>query len=156
MIMDAKLLFSDSQALTSTAATTIASTNIVDLGPLDSGNLYRNINYGNPVYMVGRMTVAGASTGSATLTVNLVTDNNEGLTSTALVEALTGAIAVASLTKGARLFATPIDKTKNLEQYLSVNYVVGTAPLSAGQITTAIVSDVDAFYAYAQDYSNLF
>ena len=156
MIMDAELLFSGSQALTSTAVSTIVSTNVVDLGPLDSGNLYRNIHYGNPVYITGRMTVAGASSGSATLTVNLVTDNNEGLTSTSLVEALTGAIAVASLTKGARLFASPIDKTKNLEQYLAVTYVVATAALSAGQITTAIVSDVDAFYAYAQDYSNLF
>ena len=156
MLFDAKLLFSSAQALTSTAATTIASTNDIDLGPLDALNTQRNIGAGDELWLVSRVTTTFASTGSATLTALLVSDDNSGFTSTALVASVTAALAASVLTAGYKVAEWRIPKNLTFERYLRMNYVVGTAPFSAGALTTMILSDVDSFRAYAQDYQNLF
>lgn len=146
---DHKLVFSDSQVITSAATTTLVSTNVLDMGPLATNNLYRQLN-GGDLYVITRVETSGLSTGSATVASKLTCDNNTGMTSTALVIQLLPATAVASFTAGLRR----IDRLPpgvNYERYLQVEYTIATAPLSAGgNVTTFLGDRPDDWYAYAQ------
>lgn len=151
MLTDKKHNFSESQALTSGATTTLASTNVVDLGPLHSSNLYSQVQVGGVSVLITVETTA-TSTGSATWTAKLVADNNTGMTSTALINALPSTTAVASFTAGQR-FIIPIPRGVNVERYLRVDYTMGTAPFSAGGTVSATLVPNDFiadWYAFAQ------
>lgn len=148
---DHKLVFSDSQVLTSGAVSNFTSTNVLDMGPLATGNLYRQLNSAQGGLMaVVRIETTPTSTGSATLAIKLVGDNNTGMTSTALVKTILAATAVASLSSGQRYIGI-LDPGTNVERYLQVEYNVATAPFSAGGTVTTFLTDrVDDWYAYAQ------
>lgn len=146
-MIDNKLVFADSLVLTSGATTNITSTNVLDMGPLASGNLYRNLGT-SELFLITRIESTATSTGSATLTIKLVGDNNTGMTSTALIVTQVSALAVASVTAGL-VYKTPLPRV-NMERYLQVEYTVGTAPFSAGGTVSswlAIGSEGD-WYAY--------
>lgn len=146
-MIDNKLVFADSLVLTSGAVTNITSTNVLDMGPLASGNLYRNLGT-SELFLITRIESTATSTGSATLTIKLVSDNNTGMTSTALVVTQVSALAVASVTAGL-VYKTPLPRV-NMERYLQVEYNVATAPFSAGGTVSswlAIGSEGD-WYAY--------
>ena len=148
MLRDHKLVFSDAQVLTSGAVTNITSTNVLDMGPLQSGNLYKNMG-ASDLYHYVRVETTATSTGSATLSIKLVCDNNTGMTSTALVSQISSLVAVASITAGLR-YVTPLPRV-NIERYLQTEYNVATAPFSAGGTVTTFLTDrPDDWYAYAQ------
>jgi len=151
MLQDAKLLFDDARTLTAAATTTLTSTNVIRTGPVHSSNLYRQLGALGKLSLVTRVDTAFNATAAATLTAALLTDNNSGMTSTASVLTHISAVGTGSLTKGVR-FITPLPPGKNYEEYLRVDYTMGTAPFSAGALTTQIVpSDhIDEWYAHAQ------
>ena len=124
MILDAQNIFSTSQALTATAA----STDTIDLGA--NGDLGRaNMRF--------RASVATAFASGTSVQVILQTDDNSAFSSA--VALYTGpAIAVASLTAGAVIADIPLPSTT--ERYLRVNYVVVGTP-SAGAVDAFLVLD---------------
>lgn len=145
---DNKLMFSDAQVLTSGAVTNVTSTNVLDMGPLQSGNLYRNLAQSD-IYWQTRIESTATSTGSATLSIKLVGDDNTGMTSTALIAQAVSLLAVASVTAGLR-YAVPLPKV-NMERYLQVEYNVATAPFSAGGNVSSWLGDRPYdWYGYAQ------
>ena len=148
-MIDGKLIFADSLVTTAGAVTNVTSTNVLDMGPMASGNLYRNLATSD-LYLYTRIESTATSTGSATLTIKLVGDNNTGMTSTALIVTQVSLLAVASVTAGLR-YVTPLPRV-NMERYLQVEYNVGTAPFSAGGTVSSWLSDrPDDWYAYNQN-----
>lgn len=152
MMRDHKLVFSDSQVLTSAAVSNFTSTNVLDMGPLATNNLYRQLNSAQGgLAVMTRVESTATSTGSATITMKLVSDDNTGMTSTALITAHgPAATTVATFTAGRR-FITVMPPGVNYERYLQVEYNVATAPFSAGgNVSTFLIDRADDWYAYAQ------
>lgn len=150
-LRDHKLVFSDSQVLTAASAANATSTNVLDMGPLATNNLYRQLaSAQGGLMVVTRIESTPTSTGSATLAIKVTGDNNTGMTSTALVCTILAATAVASLSSGQRYLGI-IPVGTNTERYLQVEYNVATAPFSAGgNVTTFLTDRIDDWYAYAQ------
>ena len=125
MIIDKQLTFSEEQAITSTAD----STNVLDLGGA-------NMNTGEPVEILCQVEEAFTSGGSTTLTVSLVTDDNEAFSSaTTLIT--TAAIPKASLVQG---FNIPISfLPANVERFVKLVFTVATGPFTAGKINSGLV-----------------
>ena len=149
---DNKLMVSESLVLTSGATTNVTSGTVLNMGPLASGNLYRNLGP-DDLYFFTRVETTPTSTGSATLAIKLVGDNNSGMTSTALVVSQLAATAVASITAGT-IYKTPIPRGTNIEQFLQAEYNVATAPFSAGGNVTSWIGpegSVGEWYAYNQN-----
>jgi hypothetical protein len=151
-MLDQKLVFSDSLVLTAGAVTNVTSTNVIDMGPQASGNLYRNLG-SSDLALFTRIESTATSTGSATLTIKLVGDNNTGMTSTALIATQASLVAVAGITAGL-LYKTQLPRAVNMERYLQVEYNVATAPFSAGGNVSSWIGPADSmgeFYAYNQN-----
>lgn len=125
MLLDAQLLFSDGQAVTSTAN----STNIIDTAAA------RDIAAGEDLWVVCVVTEAATASGSATVTFSIETDDNSGFSSPTAIYT-TPAIGKATLSLGARAFSTKLPRYS--ERYLRVVYTVATGPLTAGKFTTGI------------------
>lgn len=84
MLFSAEQLFSEAQAVTTTAA----STNIIDLGATGTvlgapAALVRDIGKGNPIPIVVRLLAAAGGT-APTLVVTVETDDNSGFSSTTI------------------------------------------------------------------------
>lgn len=128
MILDEQALFSDEQAITTTAP----STNTIKTNG--------DISKGTPVEVLVKVTTA--FTGLTSLKVGVETSDAENFgTATTLVE--TPAILTADLVKG---YEFPLKfLPKGIKKYLRLKYtVVGTA--TAGKITAGIVDgNVEAF-----------
>lgn len=151
-MLDNKLVFADSLVLTAGAVTNVTSTNVIDMGPLASGNLYRNLGEAD-LYLFTRIESTPTSTGSATLSIKLVGDNNTGMTSTALIAQASSLVAVASITAGL-IYKTPLARGVNMERYLQVEYNVATAPFSAGGNVSSWIGPADSagsWYGYNQN-----
>lgn len=131
MLMDAELLFSDEQAVTTTAA----STNIVDLLAAN-----RDIGKGEDLELIVSVDEAVTASGAATVVFALQTDDNSGFSSATDLFA-TAAIGKATLVAG--YVAVKIKLPRGIERFLRVNYTVATGPLTAGKFTAAIVRNVD-------------
>ena len=125
MIIDKQTTLSDGQAITTTAD----STNVLDLA-------VANVNTGEPVELLCQVEEAFTASGSATLTVSLLTDDNEAFSSaTTLVT--TAAIGKAALVQG---YNIPISfLPSNVERYVKLVYTVATGPMTAGKINAGIV-----------------
>lgn len=131
MLLDKFLEFSNSQTVTTTAV----STNDIDLGPLSGGNTQRDIGAGEELYLNVAVTEGVTAAGAATVSFQLLTDDNTGFSSSAIVFD-SGAIGKAALSLGTILsFKLPAG---NYERYLRGNYVVATGPLTAGKFSTYI------------------
>lgn len=149
---DHKLMLSESLITTSGAVTNVTSTNVLNMGPLASGNLYRNLGP-DDLYLFTRVETTPTSTGSATLSIKLVSDNNSGMTSTSLVVQQNSLIAVAAITAGT-IYKTPIPRGVNIEQFLQVENNIATAPFSAGGLLTQWIGPAGSdgtWYAYNQN-----
>jgi hypothetical protein len=145
MIIDSLLVF-DSAA---TFSTTTASTNVIDLqNARDLGASSEDEN----IELMCQIGTAFLSSGSATLNIQFqgAPDNGSGSPGTYVTFAESGVIAVASLVANARVFninvpGKLIETLKDLgsgtplPRFLRLNYVVATATMSAGTITSAIV-----------------
>ncbi len=145
-IMDAQLLFSDAQAVTSTAV----STNLLDLGPLHADNTDRDIGAGSPLRLIVICDTTAQSTGSSTVTISLETDDASTFPS-ATTLFTTAAIAKASITAGTKLVDTALPK--GFEKYAQLRYTVATANLTAGAFTAFITSDSQDNKSYANNYT---
>lgn len=153
-MLDQKLVFSDSLVTSAGAVTNVTSTNVLDMGPLASGNLYRNFG-ASDVALFTRIESTPLSTGSATLAIKLVGDNNTGMTSTALIVQNLALTAIASITAGL-IYKTQIPRGVNAERYWQVEYNWATAPASAGGNVSSWLGPADStgeFYAYNQNPS---
>ncbi|HHI0688855.1 Bbp16 family capsid cement protein [Escherichia coli] len=140
MILDKLLMFSESQAVTASAA----STDVIDLGPIDGTR--RDIGVGEPLEWFVNVNNTATAAGAATLNVNLQTSPDN---STWTTIASSGDLALAALTAGKRIVSQKVPQ--GVQRYLRVNYSVGTGPLTAGAFTSGINLDVDGnnttFYA---------
>ncbi|EAS2156610.1 hypothetical protein BBD74_12295 [Salmonella enterica] len=132
MILDKLLMFSEKQAVTASAA----STDVVDLGPIDGTS--RDIGVGYPLEFWATVDTTATAAGAATLNVQLQTSPDNS-TWTTIYDS--GALALAALTAGKRLFSAKVPA--GVQRYLRVNYTVGTGPLTAGAFTSGINLDVD-------------
>ena len=140
MIMDKELEFSDSQAVTASAA----STNVVDLGQT------YDIGVGEDLYFVVQVDAAATAAGAATVTFTLQTDTVENFASpTGLINS--DAIGKAALTVGAKPIVARIPH--GAQRYLRAHYTVGTGPLTAGAFSAFLTKDVQAWTAVASGYS---
>lgn len=128
MLLDKYLTFSEAQAVTVTAD----STNILDLR--DNGD-----DLGRLLNLFVQMGLAGTAAGSATLTITVETCATEGGSYT--VVHTTGAIAVASLTAGAKVL--DIALPTGLLRYVKLVYTVATGPLLTGTVTAGITPSRD-------------
>ena len=115
--LDQQLVFSDSQALTGSAA----STNNIDLGQAN-----RNIGIGEPMAVVIVVNVAAGGT-TPTLAAQVQFDSTNGFGSAVSVDS-GPAWSQSQLVAGAR-FVIPIDADLTLNEFVRVNYVMtGTSP----------------------------
>lgn len=132
MILDKLLMFSEKQAVTASAA----STDVIYLGPIDG--IRRDIGVGYPLEFWATVDTTATAAGAATLNVQLQTSPDNS-TWTTIYDS--GALALAALTAGKRLFSAKVPA--GVQRYLRVNYSVGTGPLTAGAFTSGINLDVD-------------
>lgn len=140
MIIDHENLFSDEQAVTATAA----SENIIDLGT------DRDIGNGEPLEVLVSVGETFTAAGAATLTVSLQTDDNASFSSpTTLVSS--PALALAELDAGSQVFRYRVPY--GTERYLRLNYAVGTGPMTAGNVTSGLILDRQAYRSYPNGYT---
>jgi hypothetical protein len=132
MLIDKDLEFSDAQAETTVA--THASTNDIDLGV--AGDAAKEM------YVVISVNTAPTSDGSATINLQLSTSAASNHSSPKILWE-TGAIAynnaVFALASKFQ-FRVP----KGALRYLRVNYIIGTAALTAGKFDAFLTPDVDS------------
>jgi hypothetical protein len=143
MYMDGQLIFSDAQAITVDAI----STNVIDLG---ATNTLKDIGAGVPLYLVIQIGVAWAAAG--TVTFSLESDSTVDLATSATVHWVSADIAKSVLVAGYRVVAIALPIEKTYERYLGVRYNVTTSE-TAGTVDAFLVSDVNAWSAYADNFA---
>ena len=129
-ILDAKLIFSDGQAITSTAP----SENVLDLGAdagadINPGAPNMNPGAGTPVYLIVEVEEAFQASGDATLTVALQ-DSGDNSSYADVIK--TKDIGKAELTAGKKVLQVPLPN--ELRRYIRCNYTVTNGPMTAGKI----------------------
>jgi hypothetical protein len=151
MYIDKQAELSDAQAVAATAI----STNVMDLISNASGkNPLRDIGTGQDVYLVVLTAVAATDSGSdATLAVTLESDSTENLATSPTVHFSTGALAFAAFSPVGTVLAAVKLPAGSYERYLGVRYTVGSGPLTAGAFDAFLTTDVQAWRAYARNYT---
>lgn len=135
MYIDKELEFSNEQAVTASAA----STNHVDKGLGDAGLSERK-------HIAITVTEAATAAGAATVTFELQQDSDTDF-GTAETVIASQAIGKADLVPGKQIFLPiPIGVDK---QFIRMNYVVATGPLTAGKFTAQIVDKPQKSPIYA-------
>ena len=128
---------------------TAVSTDTIDLGTA------RDIGEGNDLFMVFTVVVGFGGTG--TITMQVVTDDNAGLSSPTVIGA-TGAITATSLTAGTQYVVPIPPAVASLgERYLGAQYTCSASP-TTGTILAQIVKDIQdgrKFYASGFAVSNV-
>jgi hypothetical protein len=143
MILDQQTLFSDSQLITVTAN----STNVID--DEVAGSLF-----GTGDRLPFFVLVNTAFVGGTSMQVSLVSADDLALTMGVLQHLRSPVIPLASLTKGATVFAGSLPTAVKTRRYLGVIYtVVGT--MTAGSLTAAFVADLQSLTA-ATEYAKGF
>ena len=142
MLLDNQNQFSASQAVTSTGST--ASTNVIDLGVArDIGGAVTD-----QLMLLCEVVTPFTSGRSATLQVQFQTSPDNSTWSTL---AQSDAIPVASLVQGYKFL--PGELPGGTSRYLRLNYVVGTAAMTAGSLAAALVPSLDVLPAYPRGYT---
>jgi hypothetical protein len=104
------------------------------------------------IYVVARMaTDATSSTSTATLVLDLVTDDNAALSSPTVVVSSGGARAVPALTRGTTLFAAKLPKGFASERYLGVRQTTGTQAFTAGSVDVFFTPNISTWRAFADN-----
>ncbi len=141
MIIDQLNQFSSAQAITAIGST--PSTNVVDLGVArDIGGAATE----NLALLV-QVVTAFTSGGSATLQVQFQTSPDNATWSN---PAISDAIPVAQLVAGYKFLVNELPGPTS--RYLRLNYIIGTAVMTAGTLTAAIVSAIDVLPSYPRAY----
>ncbi len=133
MILDAKELFSEDQALTSVG--TAQSTNQIDFNVTNP-----NKGAGTPVWLVSVVSEAFTSGGAATLDIHL-RDSADNSTYAAILKS--AQFALADLTLGKSLLKVPLPA--DFRRYLDVGYVVATAAFTGGKVNTFLTLTPEAY-----------
>lgn len=143
MYLDKQLLFSEAQNVFS-AGVTVTSTNVIDL--IKTG---QDIGVGEELFIVVQVTTAFV--GGTSITFNLVTDDNSGISSAALVNTL-GVLTIAQLAINTEWhFRIPPVLAVAMERYAAINYV-STGTSTAGAVTTGIVKDIQRWKSYPSNF----
>lgn len=147
MILDTQSKFSDAQTLTVTAL----ATNVLDtrqstaLALADEG-------MSTDLWLVVQVGTAFTAAGAATCTITLESDSTADLATSATVHFTTSAIAVASMTAGARLMAIMLPSDL-YERYVSVRYTIAIGPMTAGTITAYLTPDLQRNVIYPNGFT---
>jgi hypothetical protein len=142
MLIDQQNQFSAAQAVTATGST--ASSNVVDLGVArDIGGAVTD-----QLMLLCEVVTPFTSGGSATLQVQVQTSPDNSAWS---ILAQSDAIPVASLVQGYKFL--PNELPGGTSRYLRLNYVVGTAAMTAGAITAGLVPSLDVQPVYPRAYA---
>lgn len=137
MYIDRGLLLSETQAITATALATTKP----DLGAI------RDIGKSHNMWLVLLVTTTFVSAGATTLDVDLVADDNVGMSSPATLQKLVATpIPKASLVQGFKL-VRKLDPGA-YEQFIGLNYTVATGPFTAGNITAFITDKPEDWRSY--------
>ena len=147
MLIDSQNQFSAAQAVTSTGST--PSSNIIDLGVArDIGGAVTN-----HLALLCEVVTPFASGGSATLAVQFQTapDNGSGAPGSWVTLAQSDAIPVASLVRGYRFL--PGGVPGPTQRFVRLNYVVGTAAMTAGALMAGFVPALEVTASYARGYA---
>ena len=147
MHLDAQNMFSDAQAVTTTAI----STNVIDLGPT-TDNTTRDVGTGEPLYLVITVDTPPTSGGAATAQFTLASGDTASIATngTASVHFQTKAFTIAEMTAGAVLAAValPIEGVA-YKRYLGILQTTATAAFTGGKINAFLTHDVAKYKAYA-------
>jgi hypothetical protein len=130
MILDQQTLFSDSQAITGTAN----GTNVIDD---EATGAVSGAGDRLPFFVMANAAFAGGTS----LQVSLVSADDIGLTLGVLQHLRSPVIPLASLTKGATIFAGSLPTAVKTRRYVGVIYTVVGA-MTAGAVTAAFVADL--------------
>ena len=147
MLIDSQNQFSAAQAVTSTGAT--ASSNIVDLGVArDIGGAVTD-----HLALLCEVVTPFTSGGSATLQVQFQTapDNGSGAPGSWTTLVQSDAVPVASLVRGYKFLPGAVPG--GTQRFIRLNYVVGTAAMTAGALTAGLVPALDMPITYARGYA---
>lgn len=137
MFIDSQELFSDSQAITATAA----STNLVDLGAI------RDLGLGENIYVVVACTVAMTDASSdSTVTVTIETDDSASFGSATTTQTI-GAFAAVSAA-GTQLIARLGIGQMN-ERFARLKYTVANGNLTTGSFDAFLTHDIQKATVYA-------
>ncbi len=148
MLIDKQNQFSADAGDTPTSTGSLASTNIIDLGVArDIGGAVTD-----QLMLLCEVVTAFTSGGSATLQVQFQTapDNGSGAPGSWSTLAQSDAIAVASLVQGYKFL--PGELPGGTQRFVRLNYVTGTAALTAGALKAGLVPSLDVQPVYPRGY----
>jgi hypothetical protein len=142
MLLDKQNLMSEAQAVTSTGST--VSTNVIDLG------VARDIGGAThpSLELLCQVVTAFASGGSATMRAQLQTSPDNSAWTTV---AQSDDVPVASLVAGYKFLANFVHGPTS--RYVRMNYVVGTAAMTAGAVTAGFVPSLEVQTSYPRGYA---
>ena len=121
MILDSNLILSDAQAPRTVA--THVSENVIDTVKVGDAI--------NELYFVAMVETACGSSGSATVTVEMITSDEEDLSDPDVLWS-SGAVAVADLVDQYCFGIVRLPKPEKVKRYLGAQIIIGTAVLTAG------------------------
>lgn len=121
MILDSNLILSDAQA--PRAVDTYLSENVIDTVKVGDAV--------NELYFVATVETACTGGAGATVTVNLITSDNEGLGGSTILWS-SGAVPVANLVDKYCFGMVRLPKPEKVKRYIGAQIVIGTAALTAG------------------------
>lgn len=146
MICDKLATFADDLALNTGAAGSYIIGDQIDL------QVARNVAsaLGNgTLFLCAKVNTTATSGGAATLTLDLVTDDNGSLSSpTVLISS--ASVAVASLTAGAVVLLTALPIGATFERYIGIQQRTGTAAFTAGKLDVFLTTTPPVRTQYAQ------
>jgi len=150
MLYDAKNLYANAASISTSAAShTALFGDVIDHGPLASGNSSHNLDRAG-LWLSVRVVTAAVSTGAGTLAIALQTADNSAMTGAAtLFTAVPAAVASVGYTKGA-VYNVPLPEA-NYKQYTQLYLTGATHVVTAGSIIAALVSDPGRYTAFNQD-----
>src|SRR5690606_10992156 len=103
---------------------------------------------GQPIYLVVMVDTTATSGGSATLTVQLVTDDNESMSSPTVV-AQSAEWDVADITAGTIVWMVPLPhEGVAYERFIGIQQVTGTAAFTAGALNAFLTLDPQSHRVY--------
>lgn len=150
MLYDAKNLYANATSISTTAAThTALFGDVVDHGPLASGNTTHNLSRAG-LWLNIRVTAAAVSTAAGTLAIAMQTADNTAMTgASTLFTAIPAAVASVGYTLGA-VYNVPLPEA-DYKRYTQLYLTGATHVVTAGSITAALVSDPGKYTAFDQD-----
>lgn len=143
MILDKQLLLADAQAVTATAD----AANVID------SSVARNLGVGGDLWIFALCTETMSDSGSdSTVTVSVVTDDNESLSSDSTILSMFTFAALS--TAGTMYFGLiPAERATAYERYIGAVFTVANGNLTTGKFTVGLTKDIQYWKSYANNYA---